>query len=110
MLKAAQIAGLRRNGWRIDRSGLRDGRQQLTVAVALEESNGAALDLIALRNQAAPFGQNRFEHPRSIGDWLDRQACRCPGCLVNVCKQTLFRYFATDTLPGVGNERRLAHE
>jgi hypothetical protein len=82
--ETAQIAGFGQDGHGVDRANAGDGRHELVVREIAEPFDGPRLDLIALADQAAPFGRNKAEHADGIGLRVDRQANRPNGRGVNV--------------------------
>ncbi len=84
MPEAAQITGLSQNGQGVDRPDPGDGGQQLVVGMIGQKLDGPRLDLIALSNQTAPFGQHEAEHANCVGVRVDRQSHRASCRGVNI--------------------------
>ena len=62
----------------------RDGGQALVVRVTGEKLDGPRLDLAALSNQTAPFGQHEAEHANGIGARVDGQSRGANRCGVTI--------------------------
>jgi hypothetical protein len=105
--KAAQVAGLRQDGERDDRSNPWDPAQELVVRALVQELDGHGLKSIALLNEAAGLGDDKAKQANCRGVDRDRQTNRGSGRLVDVSQQALLGHLAPNHAPGGCDERLL---
>ena len=105
MVEAAQVAGFRQDGQRVDRAYAGDLAQQLIVDVLGQPGMSEPLDLVALLDKAATLRDDHAEHGHGDRVLRHGQGYRGAGRLVDVVDEPCLEDLATDERPSRGRER-----
>ncbi len=73
MPEAAQVAGLREDGKRVDRTDPGDHAQELIVTVSSQRFMGNAFDLVTLLNKGSSLSDDHTKHRDRSGVLVNRQ-------------------------------------